>query len=193
MSHMFVRAERVIDAPPEVVFAALADYNNRRPRMLTPAFSHYTVEQGGYGKGTVITYVLQAGGRERSYRMVVDEPQQSQLLVERDSHSSLVTRWFVHPLDEGQRSRVTVESEWEGGQGVGGVFERIFAPLGLRSMYHEMLATLARLTQTPEKTNAIMKIDKKALPPNTGMAMLALGSALALAAGLNYLRTRQRS
>ncbi|GCE19936.1 hypothetical protein KDK_37360 [Dictyobacter kobayashii] len=41
--------------------------------MLTPNFIDYTVEKGGKGSGTVISYLLQAANRERAYRMRVDE------------------------------------------------------------------------------------------------------------------------
>jgi hypothetical protein len=37
-----------------------------------------------------------------------------------------------------------VATEWEGGSGVGGFFERTFAPMGLRSIYTEMLNRLAQ-------------------------------------------------
>ncbi len=38
---------------------------------------------------------------------------------------------------------VTLESSWQGAGGIGGVFERTFAPLGLRRIYGEMLEKLA--------------------------------------------------
>jgi hypothetical protein len=193
MSHISVRCERIIEAKPEEVFAALADYNNKRPRILTPNFLNYTVEEGGKGSGTIITYILHVGGRERAYRMVVDESQTGQLLAERDSNSSLVTRWSVQPLDGNQRSRVSVESDWEGSRGVGGFFERTFAPASLRSIYNHMLLALALLTQSPQKSQKIMKIDRKSLPTNTGIAVLAVGSAVALGAGLRYWWSRQKA
>jgi hypothetical protein len=40
-------------------------------------------------------------------------------------------------------STVTVESSWVGGGGIGGFFERLFAPMGLRRVYGEMLQRLA--------------------------------------------------
>ena len=63
MSHISVHSERVIDASPEEIFSALADYEHKRPRILTPNFLNYRVEKGGQGSGTVISYVLQAAGR----------------------------------------------------------------------------------------------------------------------------------
>jgi hypothetical protein len=37
---------------------------------------------------------------------------------------------------------VSVTTDWEGGSGVGGFFERTFAPMGLRGIYTEMLNRL---------------------------------------------------
>lgn len=192
MSHIFVQSERIIEATPKEIFAALADYKNKRPRMLTPHFLNYKVERGGQGEGTIVSYTLHVGGRERLYQMAVDEPQKGQLLTERDRNSSLVTRWSVYELENGRKSRVKVESNWEGASGVGGFFERIFAPMGLHRIYNSMLYALALLTQSPEKTREIMLLDKKNRPSNTGLAVLAVGSAFALALGVGYLRTRRK-
>ena len=73
MSHIFVRCEQVIQARPEVIFDVLADYENKHPRILPSNFLDYTVERGGYGNGTVISYRLQAAGRERAYKMHIEE------------------------------------------------------------------------------------------------------------------------
>jgi hypothetical protein len=193
MSHIYAKSERVIAARPEEVFAALKDYQDKRRRLLTEHFLNYTVEQGGQGSGTVIAYTLRAGGRERAYRMAVEEPQKGQLLAERDLKSSLITRWSVAPLEQGHSSLVKVESDWEGSQGVGGFFERTFAPQALRAIYKDMLHTLALLTQTPEENRRIMRVDRRSLPTNAGFAMLALSSVVAIIAGVAYLRNHQRS
>lgn len=144
MSRIHVEVERTIDAPPEEVFAFLADYRDKRPIILTPNFLDYAVEQGGRGTGTVIRYRLQAGRRERAYRMRVEEPPGGSALVERDMDSSLVTTWTVISLASGRQSRVMATTEWEGSAGVGGFFERTFAPIALRGIYADMLDRLAQ-------------------------------------------------
>ena len=45
------------------------------------------------------------------------------------------------PRDAG--AQVTLEASWQGAGGIGGVFERTFAPMGLRRIYGEMLDKLA--------------------------------------------------
>jgi len=102
-------------------------------------YSAFAVEQGGEGDATVIAYHFAAGGRERDYRLRVEES--SGTLIERDELSSFVSRWSV--VAEGPGSAVTVEGSWNGAGGIAGIFERLFAPLGLRRIYGEMLDRLA--------------------------------------------------
>lgn len=153
MPQVHAEAERVIDAPPRVVFAYLRDYKDRRARILPENYQHYRVDRGGLGGGTSIEYVLHAGRRERPYYLNVEEPASGQTLVERDTRSSLVNTWRVEPVKDGQRSRVRLSTEWQGGSGVGGFFERTFAPAGLRRIYGEMLSRLAAVVE-PSATAA---------------------------------------
>jgi hypothetical protein len=143
VSRIVVPATRDLDAPPGAVWALLRDYREGRPRILPPQFSGYAVEEGGEGAGTVFRYTLRAARRERAYRMRVEEPAPGRELVEADTGSSLRTSWTVEPLDGG-RSRVTVTTSWAGAGGVGGFFERTFAPRGVRGVYEQVLERLAR-------------------------------------------------
>ncbi len=144
MSRIYVQSEYVIPATPEVVYASLIDFQNTRPSILTSNFVDYTVEQGGMGEGTIIRYDLKAAGRKRPYRMHIAETLEGEVLTERDSNSSLITMWTLTPVDDGQQTHVSLTSEWEGGSGIGGFFERTFAPLGLQRIYNKMLTRLAQ-------------------------------------------------
>jgi hypothetical protein len=139
MATVTASATKALDAPPERVLEFLRDYREARPRILPDNYSAYRVESGGYGNGTVIGYHFAAGGRERDYRLAVEEDGAD--LLERDQLSSFVSRWSVAPSGAG--TQVTVESSWQGAGGIGGMFERTFAPLGLRRIYGEMLEKLA--------------------------------------------------
>jgi hypothetical protein len=139
MATVTARATRAVDASPEQVLAFLRDYREARPRILTDNYSQYRVESGGQGQGTVIGYHFAAGGRERDYRLSIEEDGAG--LSERDQLSSFVSRWTVAPGEAG--AQVTVEASWQGGGGIGGVFERTFAPMGLRRIYGEMLEKLS--------------------------------------------------
>ncbi len=143
MANVTATATKTVDAPPARVLEFLRDYREGRPQILTDNYSSYRVEQGGEGAGTVIAYHFAAGGRERDYRLRVDDADGT--LRERDEFSSFVSTWRVEPAGAG--SAVTLEASWQGAGGVGGVFERIFAPLGLRRIYGEVLERLAGVVQ----------------------------------------------
>jgi uncharacterized protein YndB with AHSA1/START domain len=137
---LHVSAERVIQAAPDRVYRYVADMREHHPRFLPPAFSDFEVESGGVGAGTVTRFNLNAGGRSRSYRMQVAEPEPGRVLTESDTESTLVTTFTVDPAEGG--SRVQISTTWEGAGGIGGFFERTFAPRVLRRLYADELERL---------------------------------------------------
>jgi len=139
MARVTARASRQVDAAPERVIAFLRDYRNGRARILTDNYSVYRVEAGGDGAGTVVAYHFAAGGRERDYRLRVDESEGK--LRERDELSSFISTWTVAPAGAG--SNVTLEGSWDGASGIAGIFEGLFAPLTLRRIYGHVLSLLA--------------------------------------------------
>jgi uncharacterized protein YndB with AHSA1/START domain len=146
MAQVEATTERVIAADAEKVFDALADYSGTRPKLLPEHFSEYEVREGGDGEGTLVHWKLQATSkRVRDCLLEVSEPTDGEL-VEKDRNSSMVTTWRVTPAGEG-RSRVVVSSVWNGAGGVGGFFERTFAPKGLGRIYDALLANLATETE----------------------------------------------
>lgn len=54
----------------------------------------------------------------------------------------MVTTWVVTPAGEG-KSKAVVTTVWDGAGGIGGFFERTFAPKGLGRIYDELLQNLA--------------------------------------------------
>lgn len=140
MAKVVARASKAVEAPPEQVLAFLRNYRERREEILTSNYTAYRVEEGGEGAGTVFAYHFAAGGRERDYRMRVGEESDG-VLEERDELSSLVSTWNVTPAGGG--SEVTLESSWDGAGGIGGFFERTFAPRSLSRIYGEVLERLA--------------------------------------------------
>lgn len=106
------------------------------------------MREGGQGAGTLVHWRLQATSkRVRDCLFDVTAPTPGQL-VETDRNSTLVTTWTVTPAGEG-RSRVVVATSWQGATGVGGFFERTFAPKGLNRIYDEVLAALAAKVEQP--------------------------------------------
>ncbi len=129
-----------MDAPAETVYGYIADMREHHPRFLPPAFSGFQVESGGVGAGTVIRYKLTAGGRTREFRAQVAEPEPGKILTESDTGSSSVTTFTVSP--RGAASLVRISSAWDGAGGIGGLFERTFAPRVLRAIIADELKRL---------------------------------------------------
>jgi len=141
MSQVSASATILIDAAPEAVLTAVADYEDVRPKILSPHFSEYRVVEGGKGAGTVATWKLQATkSRVRDVKAEVDVA--GHTVIEKDANSSMITNWTVSPAGPG--SSVTIKTTWKGAGGIGGFFEKAFAPLGLRKIYDEVLANLKK-------------------------------------------------
>ncbi len=131
----------LINADPEAVLAAVADYQNVRPKILSAHYRDYQVLQGGQGQGTVAKWKLQATkSRVRDVHASVDVA--GHTVIEKDANSTLVTNWTVAPAGPG--CSVTVKTTWAGAGGVKGFFEKTFAPLGLRRIQSAVLANLKK-------------------------------------------------
>ncbi|MFB7161419.1 SRPBCC family protein [Streptomyces sp. NPDC056242] len=142
MAQVEAITERVIAAKPDDVFDALADYSGTRAKLLPEHFSEYEVREGGDGEGTLVHWKLQATSKRiRDCLLEVGEPTDGEL-VEKDRNSSMITTWRVTPSGEGA-SRVVVTTVWNGAGGIGGFFEKTFAPKGLGRIYDEILTKLA--------------------------------------------------
>ncbi|GAA1359863.1 SRPBCC family protein [Streptomyces beijiangensis] len=142
MAQVEATTERTIAADAETVFDALADYTGTRAKILPEHFSEFEVCEGGDGEGTLVHWKLQATSKRiRDCLLEVSEPTEGQL-VEKDRNSSMVTTWTVTPAGEKQ-SRVVVSTVWNGAGGIGGFFEKTFAPKGLGRIYDAILDKLA--------------------------------------------------
>lgn len=140
MAPISVSAERTVGAPAPEVYGYIADHREHHPHFLPPAFTDFQVESGGVGAGTIARFKLTAGGRTRQYRMQVAEPEPGRVLTESDTGSTSVTTWTVTPEDGA--CQVRIATSWQGAGGVGGVFERLFAPRVLRRLYADELSRL---------------------------------------------------
>src|SRR5947209_5063564 len=127
MGEVRASVTRELEAEPQAVFGFISDYR-QRPAILTDNFHDYQVELGGVGPGTVVAYGFRTGRRDRDYRVRVDAPEPGRALREVDERSSFRTVWTVVPREGGRGSEVTIESSWQGAGGIGGFFERTFAP-----------------------------------------------------------------
>ena len=136
-----VSATQSIDvaATTDAVIGVLADYNDARPAILPEQYRDYQVVSGGNGDGTVVHWILQATSKRQrdvkaSVRVTPD------IITETDANSSMVTTYTVKPSGSG--STVTTTTSWTGAGGIGGFFEKTFAPKGLNKIQAALLANL---------------------------------------------------
>ena len=81
-------------------------------------------------------------GRVRKHRVRGDlvQSQPGRVLTESDTSSSLVTTTTVAPQDGA--SLVRISTSWNGAGGIGGFFEKMFAPRAMRAIYTDELERL---------------------------------------------------
>ncbi|MEV0250023.1 SRPBCC family protein [Nocardia sp. NPDC050712] len=141
MGQVSASSSIAVAAEPQRVLDAIADYQTVRPRILSSHYHDYKVVEGGTGAGTVAEWTLQATkDRSRNVQAVVSVS--DSIVTERDKNSSMVNTWTVTP--DGTGSQVTLRTTWQGAGGVKGIFEGIFAPLGLKKIQAEVLENLKR-------------------------------------------------
>ncbi|EFC80610.1 polyketide cyclase [Frankia sp. CcI49] len=145
MARISVEVERIVGGSPERVLALLSDYAGTRPQLWPEMITDYRVVEGGEGAGTRITYRLHATRkRVREVDALVSTPSAGKLL-EADQRSSLRTEWSVRAAGAGG-STVSAHTTWDGASGIGGFFEKTFAPIGIRKLSNAVLDGLeARL------------------------------------------------
>ena len=129
-----------IAAAPDAVIGALADYNEVRPAILPEQYRDYAVISGGNGDGTVVHWILQATSkRQRDVKATVSVVPDT--VTERDENSTMVTTYQV--VAAGNGSKVTTTTTWNSNaSGIGGFFEKTFAPKGLARIQAALLANL---------------------------------------------------
>jgi uncharacterized protein YndB with AHSA1/START domain len=139
MGTIHVAQEGQIGAPADLTYRLIADDTHHK-RFLPEGFSDFQTLEGGVGAGTLHSFKIDAGRRVREYRMRVAEPEPGRVLTESDESSSLVTTFTVTP--SGETCVVKIETQWTGAGGVGGFFERTFAPKVMARMYADELSRL---------------------------------------------------
>lgn len=139
MATVTASTSRSVPAAPEAVVAALGDYETVRPAILPEQYTDYAVESGGQGGGTVVTWRLHAT-EKRIRHVIADVVTTADSVTETDRNSTLVTVYRVTPSGSG--SQVEVTTTWQGAGGIGGFFEKTFAPKGLGRIQDAMLANL---------------------------------------------------
>lgn len=134
-----------IQAPAAQVYAFIADYRDGHPRMLPrPYFVSLSVDQGGVGAGTAISFQIRLLGRTHTMRAMISEPEPGRALVETDMDTgSIVTTFLVVPKDGGEQAFVTITTRMRVPDGIFGALEGWLSERLLRPIYVKELAQLA--------------------------------------------------
>ena len=145
-----VKAEAVLDARPEDVYATIADYRKGHPSIL-PKESLYDlqVEEGGYGAGTIIRFKSRILGVEQSFHHRVSEPEPGKVLVEQDIDTvqNVTTTFTVIPVEQGQKSHVEISTTMNTSPGLKGFVERVVVSIFNPPIYRKELKLLESVAQ----------------------------------------------
>jgi hypothetical protein len=141
MGRIEVAEEGRVGAPAELTYRLIAD-DEHHQQFLPDGFSDFEVLEGGVGAGTLHRFTVSAGGRKREMVMRVAEPEPGRVITESDQNSSMVTSFTVTP--NGDACTVRIATAWDGAGGIGGFFERLFAPRVMRRVYVDELGRLDR-------------------------------------------------
>jgi hypothetical protein len=152
MGQAKVSAAAILDARPEDVYAAIADYHEGHPSILPKEHLYdLQVEQGGYGAGTVIRFKARILGVEQSFHHRVSEPEPGRVLVEQDidadSPQKVATTFTVIPLEEGRKSRVEIATTMQTSPGLKGWVERAVLRIANQLIYRKELKLLEAVAQ----------------------------------------------
>lgn len=143
MNWILVEDSRVIDAPPEAVYAVISDYHIGHPAILPAAFSKLIVEEGGKGAGTVFRSSVTIWGTTSPMHALVSEPEPGHLLVETDIETGQYTNFIFEPVNGGTQTRMTFASEFPRPAGIQGFLMKLMMPSVVQKMYKEELQNLA--------------------------------------------------
>jgi hypothetical protein len=144
MSQFHFSAERVLNAPADVLYHCLSDYreHHRVGGFLPPAFTDLQVLRGGVGAGTLIRFTAVVAGRAQTRTQEVSEPEPGRVLVEwGDGEGSTFT---VEP--RGERALVRIETALNT-RGLEGLAMRLLGARLLGPLYDDELSRLERHAQ----------------------------------------------
>jgi uncharacterized protein YndB with AHSA1/START domain len=124
-----IRESIEIDRPPEEVFAYL-DQLERHHEWQSDVVSSRRETEGPTRVGTRATDVrkVPGGPRDITYEVTEYDPPRSTSFRGVNGPVRVVGKATVEPLDDGKRSRVTIELDFVGA----GLFGKLFAPLARR-------------------------------------------------------------
>jgi hypothetical protein len=154
MREFHFAAERLLDAPADVIYHCLRDYTNHhrhQPEGFLPAaFTRLEVLQGGLGAGTVMRFTTRVGGRSVTRTQEVSEPDPGHILVENGNGEG--STFTVEP--RGARTLVRIETTLLVA-GLEGVLMPLFGSRIIGALYDEELTRLEAYAQAHAAKEAV--------------------------------------
>jgi hypothetical protein len=120
------------------------------PKILPPSFFvGLSVQEGGYGAGTIVMVEGRFAGRIRAIRGIVTEPEPGRRLVESYPDERMVTSFLVDPEPGENACRVTISTVLPKRGGPVGWIERAIVRRLLGRVYGEELDLVAEYVSGP--------------------------------------------
>lgn len=110
MGSFKVEVSRKIQAPREVLYKIISDYNEHHPQILPkPPFDKLIVTKGGVGEGTEFKFNSKMGPFDMWASSIVKEIQPGYLLEEREVQNKFVTHFTLIPEADGVLFKISSE------------------------------------------------------------------------------------
>jgi hypothetical protein len=155
MSTFHTDYSTILNATPADVYALFRDYRIAHAAVLPkPYFAYYEVQQGGMGAGTVFRADMDVFGSKSTLIMTVTEPEPGRIMVEEDAKAGMTTSFTLDPVENGQKTRVTIHNEMRASAGIRGVLERLTTPPIMRMIFKKELQNVAQYLATRTPLNA---------------------------------------
>ena len=147
MADFVFAAQRILDAPADVIYHCLSDYRSHHRHQpdgfLPPAFTRLDVLRGGVGAGTVIRFTISMGGRATTRTQEVSEPEPGRVLIESGNGES--SRFTLEPRPDGT-TLLRIETVLNM-KGFDGLVMRLLGARVLGPLYQDEMQRLERYAQ----------------------------------------------
>lgn len=151
MTMLAVETSKIINAPAPAIHAVIADYHGGHQEILPrPYFTEMIVKEGGYGAGTRLTVKMNFFGMKYTYNQIVTEPEIGRIIKDTDINTGEGATFILDPLDDGQRTKVSIIIDMEIGSGIGAMMKKLTTPPLIRFIMNKELDNLAEVVAKQE-------------------------------------------
>jgi hypothetical protein len=140
-----------VNVPAAAAYTIIADMKHHDRITPKPPFGPLTIERGGVGAGTVISFQVTFFGRTDNCRSTIAEPQPGRVMVETETVRNTVSTFTVDPLGS-KRSRVTISCLFQTRRGIAGAVEGWLVKRLMTPVLIEELRLLEEYGQTNRET-----------------------------------------